>query len=180
MFEKVTGMSSFPDYLQKDVEEDTLLVYSNGDFVYTINGVHAKVSVIWNFQAPEGTGDTHYSIMRGSKANLIIKQGQEESFKPVLYVEANTGEDISTSLENAVNVLLQKDYKGVELEKLGDGKWKVFIPEKYKIGHEAHFAQVTEKYLNYLEDGKLPEWEVPNMIVKYYITTEALRMALEN
>ena len=36
----------------------------------SIKGVHAKTSVIWNYKAPEGTGDTHYSIMRGTKANL--------------------------------------------------------------------------------------------------------------
>ena len=33
---------------------------------------------------PEGGGDTHYSLMRGSNAELIIKQGAEQGFKPVL------------------------------------------------------------------------------------------------
>ncbi|MDP4206090.1 MAG: putative oxidoreductase C-terminal domain-containing protein, partial [Bacteroidota bacterium] len=47
-------------------------------------------------------------------------------------------------------------------------------------GHEAHFAQVTEKFLGYLKDGKLPRWEVPNMIAKYYTTTSALKMALKS
>ncbi|GAH60755.1 unnamed protein product, partial [marine sediment metagenome] len=46
-----------------------------------------------------------------------------------------------------------------------------------RIGHEAHFGQVTGKFLGYLVDGKLPAWEVPNMITKYYITTEALKLA---
>ena len=64
-----------------------------------------------------------------------------------------------------------------EVEKLVPGKWKIVVPEKYHIGHEAHFKQVTEKYLRYLKDGKLPKWEVPNMIAKYYTTTEALKAA---
>ena len=51
---------------------------------------------------------------------------------------------------------------------------------KYKVGHEAHFGQVTEKYLQYLVDGKLPDWEVPNMIAKYFTTTQALKLALKN
>lgn len=58
--------------------------------------------------------------------------------------------------------------------------WKVNIPDKYKVGHEAHFGQITEKFLDYLRDGKLPEWEVPNMIAKYYTTTSALKLALKN
>jgi Fe-S cluster assembly scaffold protein SufB len=60
---------------------------------------------------------------------------------------------------------------------MGDKTWTVDIPAQYKIGHEAHFGQVTEDYLRYLKEGKLPEWEVPNMIVKYYTTTEALKLA---
>ena len=42
------------------------------------------------------------------------------------------------------------------MKNLEEGRWKINIPEKYHVGHEAHFAQVTEKYLRYLIDGKLP------------------------
>jgi hypothetical protein len=31
--------------------------------------------------------------------------------------------------------------------------------------------------MEYLKAGKLPEWEVPNMIAKYYLTTTALKQA---
>jgi hypothetical protein len=51
------------------------------------------------------------------------------------------------------------------------------IPDSYKEGHEAHFGRVTEKYLEYLENHNLPDWEVPNMIAKYYTTTKALEIA---
>ncbi|MFV0591773.1 MAG: putative oxidoreductase C-terminal domain-containing protein [Draconibacterium sp.] len=179
MFKKVTGLDAYPDYLQKDVDGDVLKVFANGEINYTLKGVHAKASVIWNFQAPEGTGDTHYSIMRGTKCNLVIQQGEAEGYKPQLYIES-TGDDVKAfagSLYNAVEGLAAK-YPGIALEKLDDTKWKLNIPEKFKVGHEAHFGQVTEKYLKYLVDGKLPEWEVPNMITKYYTTTEGLKAAL--
>ncbi|SHI76603.1 Predicted dehydrogenase [Tangfeifania diversioriginum] len=181
MFEKVTKLDEFPDYLQKDVEDGVLKVFSNGEINYTLKGVHAKVSVIWNFQAPEGAGDTHYSIMRGSKCNLIIRQGEEEGYKPQLYIEANTGIDIKEfagSLYNGVQGLTSK-YPEIELEKLNETTWKLNIPDVLKVGHEAHFGQVTEKFLQYLVDGELPEWEVPNMIVKYYTTTEGLKAAMK-
>jgi hypothetical protein len=67
-----------------------LQVYSNGEINYHIKGVHAKTSVVWNYKAPEGTGDTHQSILRGTKANLIIRQGADEQFKPILYIEPVT------------------------------------------------------------------------------------------
>jgi hypothetical protein len=41
------------------------------------------------------------------------------------------------------------------------------VPASYDVGHEAHFAQVMEKFLSYLRAGRLPAWEVPNMITKY-------------
>jgi Fe-S cluster assembly scaffold protein SufB len=53
----------------------------------------------------------------------------------------------------------------------------VLIPEESHIGHEAHFRKVMEAYLRYLAKGGLPEWEVPNMLAKYYITTQALELA---
>lgn len=176
-FEKVTRLSEFPDYLQEHIDDDGILnVYSNGEFIYKLKGKHAKVSVIWNYQAPEGAGDTHYSIMRGTKANVIIRQGEEQNYKPELYVQDVTNDsNFGSTLEMAIDKIAET-YPGVAVEKAGD-EWHVLIPEKYHVGHEAHFGQVTDKYLRFLVDGKLPDWEVPNMIAKYYTTTTALEVA---
>jgi hypothetical protein len=182
MFKKVTNADGFPDYLQKNVENGVLKYYCNGEMNYTLKGIHAKVSVIWNFEAPEGTGDTHYSIMRGTKCNLIIRQGEKEGYKPRLYIEwlNNSNPDqFKANLKDAISNKIAIKYPGLDLEETEESTWVVNIPEKYKVGHEAHFAQVTEKFLKYLVDGKLPDWEVPNMIVKYYTTTEALKKAIK-
>lgn len=178
-FKKITQLTAFPDFLKKDVTQDSLLgVYANGEINYQIKGAHAKVSVIWNFQAPEGTGDTHYSIMKGSKANLIIRQGKEQNYKPVLYIEPVKGSNTETFAGDLKNALakVQAKYPGLEIEKIGS-IWTVTVPEKYHNGHEAHFGQVAEKYLQFLAAGEMPAWEVPNMITKYYLTTKALEMA---
>jgi hypothetical protein len=52
--------------------------------------------------------------------------------------------------------------------------WKTF---EYRNNHEAHFEQVTESFLHYVEEGALPDWAVPNMISKYYVTTQAWKLA---
>lgn len=175
-FKTVTHLEEIPEYIA--MEDGKVMPYSNGEMIYRIKGVCAKISVIWNYQAPEGTGDTHFSTMRGTKANLAIRQGEAEDYKPVLYIEAvNPDTDLEKTLPAALSNIIDKKYPGVTFEKLEAGKWRVQIPEKYKVGHEAHFAQVTEKYLQYLIDGKLPDWEVPNMLAKYYTTTEALKLA---
>jgi predicted dehydrogenase len=180
MFNKVTHLEEYPEYLKKDLDGDILKVYSNGEINYKLKGIHAKASVIWNYQAPEGAADTHYSIMRGTKCNLVIEQGEKEAYKPKLYIEC-TSDDVAEftgAFYNAVDGLKSK-YPGIAAEKIGDKKWILNIPDEYKVGHEAHFAQVTEKYLGFLVDGKLPDWEVPNMIVKYYTTTEGMKAAMQ-
>ena len=179
-FESVTSLKEFPEFLMKDVEDGRLYVFSNGEIVYKLKGKVAKVSVIWNFEAPEGTGDSHSSIMRGNLCNVIIRQGKEEGNKPTVYIEANKKEglaDFETVLKKAVEQDIAVSYPGLQLIKVNDNRWKVEIPEQYKVGHEAHFGEVTRKFLQYLVNGKLPEWEVPGMITKYYTTTEALKLA---
>jgi predicted dehydrogenase len=177
-FNKVTKLESFPDYLKKDVKDGLLNVFCNGEMNYKIKGKHAKVSVIWNFQAPEGTGDTHNSIMRGTKSDLIIRQGEDEHYKPTLYIESKGGEDFEKHLNSALSSNgIAKQIPGMTIEKLSNGIWKAHIPDELKIGHEAHFGQVTQNYLSYLELGALPTWEIPNMITKYYTTIEGYKMA---
>jgi predicted dehydrogenase len=178
-FKEATKQTSYPDYLQKDVRNDTLHVYANGDITYRIKGVCAKVSVTWNYTYPEGGGDTHYSVMKGSKAHLTIEQGKAQNYKPVLYIRATPDTD-PTEYEKALTgalPLISETYPGVGLQKVSDGVWQVDVPASYHNGHEAHFGQVTENFLNCLKEGALPEWEVPNMLAKYYVTTQAMEMA---
>ncbi|HEX8277417.1 MAG TPA: putative oxidoreductase C-terminal domain-containing protein, partial [Segetibacter sp.] len=73
---------------------------------------------------------------------------------------------------------IQAKYPGVVLKKSAAG-WEVIIPEKYREGHEAHFARVTQQFLGYLQNRNMPKWEVPNMLAKYYVTTKALELAKE-
>jgi len=178
-FKEVTKMEQFPDYLTKYVKDDKLNVFANGEFVYKIKGAVSKVSVVWNYKAPEGTGDTHYSIMRGSLSSLEIRQGVEEKYDPTLYIIAKEGTDLKAFAANLDKVVKALPQTGLSIENVDKSTWKVVIPAALKVGHESHFAQVTAKYLDYLKDGKLPEWEVPNMITKYYTTTLALKLAKE-
>ncbi len=179
-FERSTAQQEIPTFLNESIRDDgNLAVFANGEINYTLKGVHAKVSVIWNFEAPQGTGDTHYSIMRGQYANLIIKQGAEEQYKPVLYVES-TGERDTEAFEAALTRAIEQlgtTYKGLAFEPAASGRYRISVDPSLVTTHEEHFAQVTEKYLGFLQSGTMPEWEVPNMIAKYYLTTKALTEA---
>lgn len=54
-------------------------------------------------------------------------------------------------------------------------EWRVTIPEQFRIGHEAHFAQVTKRFFDYLRSpATMPIWERPNMLAKYYVSTKGV------
>jgi predicted dehydrogenase len=177
-FGRVTGSTAFPAFLSTYVKDGVLQAPANGEFTYTLKGVHAKVSVTWEFEAPPGAGDTHFSVMRGSKASLTIKQGAEQSYKPVLYVQRHPSVS-AQSHDKALSAAIAevaKTFPGVGLKREGDLQ-VVTVPEKYHNGHEAHFTQVTENFLKYLRAGKLPAWEVPNMLTKYATIMQAYELS---
>jgi len=178
-FKKATGVAVFPDYLKTEVGPDGLLnEFANGEVNYTLRGIHAKVTARWDFEPPAGGKDTHSCLLRGSRARLEIRQGPEQNYLPTLYVE-NVSDAapaaFETTLRSAVAKLAQK-YPGVGVKAAGK-LWALSVPDKYNVGHEAHFAQVMERFLKYIADGKLPAWEAPSMLAKYYTTTEAYRLS---
>ena len=178
-FKRATGLDHFPDVFKAEISpEGNLNVFGNGEVNYMIRGIHAKVTARWEFEPPPGAKDSHYSLLRGTRANLLILQGPEQKYLPTLYAEKKSGlasEAFEKQLRSAVTKLAGR-YPGVELRSSGQ-RWEVFVPEEYRVGHEAHFAQVTENFLSYLAAGKLPSWEEPNMLAKYFTTTEAFRLS---
>ena len=82
---------------------------------------------------------------------------------------------MTQALQKAVKEL-QAVYPGLELRR-EESRWHIRIPDEQRTDHEAHFGQVMENFLTFVKDGKLPAWEVPNMIAKYYTTIQALELA---
>jgi hypothetical protein len=72
---------------------------------------------------------------------------------------------------------LQATYPGVACESAGD-ELHITIPQHYRVGHEAHFAQVVAQFLKYMKSpDSLPAWERPNMLAKYFVTTRGAQMS---
>jgi predicted dehydrogenase len=180
-FRKITGEDSFPEYLAGNLKRGKLEYYCNTYATYVLKGVHVKLNVLWDLEQPAGAGDTHFASFRGSRARVEVRQTKDQNFRPEVYVVPNEPAD-KTAVLIAINrkvVLLQKDFPGVGAEDLG-GEMRLTIPESYRIGHEAHFAQVTQAFLSYLKNRKLlPAWERPNMAAKYFVTTAGVELSRE-
>ena len=178
-FRSVTGEPDFPGFLSANVKGDQLDLYCNGFVSYTLRGVHAKVRVGWDYESAAGAGDTHYAVFKGSKSRIEIRQGKEEKYRTELYVVPNSRErkaEVLTALRKKIETL-QAKFPGVAVEDMGD-QMRVTIPDKYRVGHEEHFAQVTDRFLEYLKNpGAMPSWEKANMLSKYYVTTKGVELS---
>ncbi|MBP3193962.1 putative oxidoreductase C-terminal domain-containing protein [Natronogracilivirga saccharolytica] len=181
-FEQITGKPEFPDYLTDQLDEDGVLpYYSNGEIDYLLNGHHMRVMVQWDYEAPPGSDDRHFKKIRGTRSNLVVRQDEDQDFEATLYVEPADGvtmEEVKSELDNTIE-RLQVDYPGADYKETEYGL-QLVIPDEFHYGHEAHFGMVAENFLQYLQEGALPDWEVPNMISKYYITTRAREMAKQD
>jgi hypothetical protein len=167
-FQRVTGEPDFPPALKGYVADGKLNYYCNNSVHYTLRGFHVKLDILWNWEAPQRSGDVYEAAFRGSKARVEIRQAAI----PELFVVPN-----STSHKTEVYAALRrvvKAYPGVSVEE-GETEAHVVIPSTLRVGHESHFAQVTNQFFEYLRAPQtMPAWEKSNMLVKYFISTKGV------
>ncbi|MDI6402444.1 putative oxidoreductase C-terminal domain-containing protein, partial [Balneolaceae bacterium ANBcel3] len=89
-FSRITSEPDFPEFLSDQLNEEGVLpLYCNGNITYRLNGHHVHVSVIWDYEAPEGGDDTHHTTFRGSQSTLFIRQGPDQDFISTVYIRPN-------------------------------------------------------------------------------------------
>jgi predicted dehydrogenase len=180
-FEQVTGQPAFPPALASRIHGGSFEYFCNNSVYYTLRGVHVRLEIVWNWEAPAGSGDSYEAVFRGSKASVEIRQGKLENYIPQLYVaparEVDRAE-VFARLQQKIDQL-QQQWPGLGMARTG-GEARIVIPEKFRVGHEAHFAQVANQFFIYLQNPRqIPSWERPNMLAKYYISTRGVELGKE-
>jgi predicted dehydrogenase len=180
-YKRVTSTAGFPDALKPAIKDGKLEYYCNTLVSYALRGIHTKLNVIWDWEAPAGGGDTHFAFYKGSRARVEVRQTKADKYLPELYVIPVTA-DAKAQVLSAVKAKvasLQKEFPGIGVDERG-AEIHVTIPDALRVGHEAHFAQVTNHFLTYLRDrNALPAWERSNMVAKYYVTTKGAELSRE-
>jgi predicted dehydrogenase len=180
-FQQVTGEAAFPTYLAPNVHDGRLDYYCNTLVAFTVRGVYTKLNVLWDFAAGPGGGDTHFAVFRGTRSRVEVRQHKEQNYRPELYVVPRTAQDkaaVATALRRKV-AALQNMFEGVAVQDTDTQFW-VTVPDHYRVSHEAHFGEVTNQFLRYFQAPKtLPAWEKANMLAKYFVTTQGVKLSKE-
>jgi predicted dehydrogenase len=173
-FRHVTGEMDWPDYLGDAVSGGTLAYHCNAHLDYRVRGVHVGLDMVWEWLEPPGGGDTHTETWRGTRARIELRHGPDEGWKGQLYIVPgrNAGADIGRALERRIAALAES-HPGLGLERC-EGEWKIVIPDALRIGHDAHFRELTKGFLARIERHEATtDTERQNLLAKYYVTTAA-------
>lgn len=172
---RITGGKRWPLALSREqfarvtgeTRERPLDYYCNNAVEYTLRGVPVSLEIVWDWEAQPPAGDVYEASFAGSKARVEIRQGAAQKHVPELYI---SGAD-RAAIESRV-AALQSRWPGVQAVAAGS-EWHIAIPEKYRVGHEAHFAQVTNRFVDYVNAPEsMPAWEDAFMMAKYYVSTK--------
>ena len=177
-FQKITGDTDFPSYLRANLRGDTLDYFCNTQVSYALRGINVKLDVLWNCETTPAA-DTLCDYYRGSRSRIEIRQTKDAASRPELYVVPDPvakKDEVEIALRKRIDAL-QAAHPGLVVQDLGK-EFRIDIPEGLRVGHEAHFAQVTTRFLGFLKDPKtIPAWERSNMLAKYYVTTRGVALS---
>jgi predicted dehydrogenase len=153
--------------------------YCNNSVYYILRGVHVRLEIVWQWQAEPGAGDVYEAMFRGSRACAAIRQGETERHIPELYIAPKSGlrNEFFAAARHRI-AAMQSRWPGLSAVEASD-ELRIAIPEKFRVGHEAHFGQVAARFFDYVKAPQsMPAWERPNMLAKYYVSTKGVDLGV--
>ena len=176
IFSRITGVEDFPEILHDRVVEGALQYFCNAALSYRLRGIPVEIETLWELEEPQGSGDLHGAILRGTKSDLIVDQGPETGFLPMLTVNpVEGGKAFADALTNAV-AGMQTEFPGLGIEPAG-AAFRITIPKALRTTHEQHFATVLQTFLACIDEGRWPGNVGSDLDTKYTLLAQALDLS---
>jgi len=149
-FREITGLPEIPAELSHLKTGDTLTYWGNGRVLYKVRDKFVRFTTRWNVRPAGPDVDTHYAVARGSKATVTIMHEPNHGRGPQVFLTPRRGT------------------KHLHVD----------VPPHKRTGHESHFASALGEFVKYFQDrSQIPNWERPNLLAKYFVTTKAVERA---
>jgi predicted dehydrogenase len=189
-FALITRHDEFPpgakQWVKRPAPPDSgeeLSLFCNGDILYTLRGIPVHIRVVWNVEFPVGGGDTHYSLIRGTKADLSVRQLPERNYTPEFVITPHSDPLAFFKPIRAVLEKHAKDLPGLSIQR-DKNDYVIQVPKELSTTHEQHFGEVRGAFLDMLAKGNagLPGAEPAemrnNIVTKYTLLVEAKKKAM--
>ena len=176
IFSRITGLEDFPAALHARVVDGALQYLCNAALSYRLRGIPVEIETLWWLEEPEGGGDLHRAILRGTRSDLIVDQGPKTGFLTLLTINpVEAGKAFGEALTDAV-ARMQTGFPGLGFEPAGT-QFRITIPPALRTTHEQHFAAVLQTFLGYLDEGKWPGNLGSDLDTKYTLLARALELS---
>ncbi|UCD82117.1 MAG: hypothetical protein JSW26_12030 [Desulfobacterales bacterium] len=178
-FAKITGSDQIPRNVRGYVKDDILNYFCNGELIYRIKGVPVHLREIWYLDEPPGGKDTHRSLIKGTRSDLMIRQLPEKSFKTeLLIVPRETREEVEEAVRDCLTKWSDR-YPGLSMAPEKNALL-IRIPDNLRTTHEQHFYRVRDAFIEHLDKGTEPPEHRACTIAKYTLLAKARTKALES
>ena len=169
-FRRITGQDGFPRELAPFVAGDTLSYACNAELVFRIEGVQVRATTRWDVAA-KGGSDSSRMVAHGSLADVVREQ-RGTAPRRVFVEPQNDRHGVAKALIEAVRSW-KDEFPGVGME-TGDGRREeITIPAGVYGGHETHFAEVLEAFLDLVEHREWPAALARDTLAKYALLADA-------
>jgi predicted dehydrogenase len=177
-FRTMTGLPEVPDDLAHLRNGDELTYHGNGSALVRIRDRFVRLTTRWEVAATGPNGDTHLASAHGSKSTITIRHEPAFGPGPQVFVTPAPGEmaRVLSAVQDVCRTWSNRCPGYVAID-LGE-RIHIPIPASERTGHEAHFADVMGDFVGFFrERSSLPAWEKPNLLAKYFITTQSVARA---
>ena len=176
IFSRITGLEDFPEILHDRVIDGALQYLCNAALSYRLRGIPVEIETLWGLEEPQGGGDLHRAILRGTKSDLIVDQGPETGFLTMLTINpVEGGKAFAEALTDTV-ATMQTEFPGLGVEPAG-AEFRITIPKALRTTHEQHFAAVLQTFLAYIDEGTWPGNLGSDLETKYTLLAQALDLS---
>jgi predicted dehydrogenase len=176
MFTRITGLDDFPGALRHRVADGVLSYLCNAAMTFRLRGITVAIESRWALAAPEGGGDTHYALVRGTAADLIVEHSGRTRYVTELTVrpvDGSTG--YAAALGGAIESL-QGTFPGLGIEPSAH-TFRITIPHALRTTHEQHFAKVLDQFLGRIDRGGLSDNFGRDLVAKYRLIMRAAELS---
>jgi hypothetical protein len=176
LFVRITGLEDFPAALRNAVTGNVLHYLCNGSLAYRLRGIAVEVEALWGLAIPEGGGDTHHIVARGTRAQIAVRLDATTGFRTELTVAPSRADPgYAKGLDAAIEAL-QPDFPGLSAQPAGSA-FRIAIPDALRTTHEEHFAVVLDEFIRYADSGQWPRHLGPDLVAKYTLLQRARELS---